>query len=324
MGRNSSVSVTKRSANTPRATLRPPTAKDSLLHTYATLLVNRRDRHLATATDGGWYSAQRTLTNRLLEAALRGHSSIGLYATAEDGLSKWLCLDADDDATAHKLHHAARMLPANTFFIERSRRGIHLFRVFDPPAPWAAVRRYGVSFAAKAGCAAIEVFPKNGTFSAVRAPMTVHPTTRRLYDWLDVDGALLDPWDTLLTLAPTPIPDHWLKEPQPEPRSLAKALPFGQFPTPSGTHAELLAEVSRYTTLKHLRAERYVGKCVFHAPDNHPSLGISARLWQCWTCRIGGYLDDFRQEIHQRGLGQHLSPFFFTPKEATDARLGQT
>jgi len=266
-------------------------------------VVNRRDRHLARATDGGWYSAQRTLTNRLLEAALRGHCSIGLYATAEDGTSKWACWDSDDDATAHKLYAAARLLPADTFFIERSRRGIHLFRLFAPPAPWAAVQRYGVAFATKADCPGVEVFPKNGTFSAIRAPMTPHPTTRRLYDWLDVDGAIIDPWETLLTLTPTPIPDHWLAEPAtPPPQTLSKALPFGQLPTPNGTHAELLAEVSRYTTLRHLHGERYVGKCVFHAPDKHPSLGISSLLWQCWTCRIGGYLDDFRRLIRERGL----------------------
>ncbi len=182
----------KPSASRPQTTPPPATAKDSLISRYAQIFVNRRDRYLTAGSDSSWFSKKSRLTNRVLESALRGNISLGLYATAEDGTSKWICWDADDDLSAHKLHQAVYLLPANSYLIERSRRGLHLVKLFDPPVPWQAAHRYGVSFASKAGCAQIEVFPKNGTFSAIRAPMTPHPLTKRIYDWIDADGQVVN------------------------------------------------------------------------------------------------------------------------------------
>lgn len=281
-------------------------AKETYLSTYARLLINRRDRYLARNTHGGWFSSQRRPTNRLLESALRGNTALGLYATAEDGTSKWLCLDADDDAFAHKLHAAAKLLPDHTFFIERSRRGLHVYRLFDPPAPWSAVQRYGVTFAHKAGCDSIEVFPKNGTFSAVRAPMTRHPTTMQLYDWLDPHGTIIDPWATLLTLTPTPIPDHWLCETEKEkPQELPRALPFGQL-TAIDEHDALVELASHYTTLKPNGPRSFIGKCMFHT-DHRPSFGILNGYWRCWSQCLGsdhsaGGLNALRARLRDRGL----------------------
>jgi len=247
----------------------------------------------------------------VLESALRGNASLGLYATSEDGTSKWICWDADDDLSAHKLHQAVYLLPANSYVIERSRRGLHIFRLFAEPIPWHAAHRYGVSFASKAGCAQIEVFPKNGTFSAIRAPMTPHPLTKRIYDWIDADGQVVNQWDTLMTLSPTPLPEHWLTEPEPrappEPsRELHRELPgiFGQLDT--GTHAEMLAEALRYVDLKQTGPERFQGRCPFHV-DTRPSFGLDGCWWECFAGCLSpgpnrGGVNYFRKLVRERGL----------------------
>jgi len=299
------------SASTPRATSPPATGKDSLISRYVATFVNRRDRYLTSGADSSWFSKKSRLTNRVLESALRGNASLGLYATSEDGTSKWICWDADDDLSAHKLHQAVYLLPANSYVIERSRRGLHIFRLFAEPIPWQAAHRYGVSFASKAGCAQIEVFPKNGTFSAIRAPMTPHPLTKRIYDWIDADGQVVNQWDTLMTLSPTPLPEHWLTEPEPrappEPsRELHRELPgiFGQLDT--GTHAEMLAEALRYVDLKQTGPERFQGRCPFHV-DTRPSFGLDGCWWECFAGCLSpgpnrGGVNYFRKLVRERGL----------------------
>ncbi len=283
--------------------------KTIYLDTYATIFVNRRDRYLTSGADSSWFSKKSRLTNRVLESALRGNLSLGLYATAEDGTSRWMAIDCDDDGSARKILAKAYLLPANSYLIERSRRGLHLVKLFNPPVPWQAAQRYGLSFARKADCPQVEVFPKNGTFSALRAPMTRHPLTKRLYDWIDADGQILDPWDTLLTLSLTPIPDRWLNEPplREPPRELHRELPaiFGQLDT--GTHAELLAEVLKYVDLKQIGPERYHGRCCFHRPDRKPSLGIDGPWFECFAGCLSpgpnrGGVNYFRKLIRERGL----------------------
>jgi len=286
--------------------------KDLLLSRFATIFVNRRDRYLTAGSDSSWFSKKCRLTNRVLESALRGHISLGLYATAEDGMSKWMAIDCDDDSSARKVLANAHLLPANSYLIERSRRGLHLVKLFDPPVPWQAAQRYGLAFAHKADCDQIEVFPKNGTFSAIRGPMTPHPLTKRIYDWIDADGQIVNPWDTLMTLTPTPIPEHWLNEPEPRappepPRELHRELPgiFGQLAT--STHAEMLAEALKYVDLKQVGPERWQGRCCFHRPDRKPSFGVDGPWFECFAGCLSpgsnrGGVNYFRKLVRERGL----------------------
>lgn len=308
MDANSSANASRHCGSAGRTTSPPVTEKGSLLSRYTAIFVNRRDRYLTAGADSSWFSKKSRLTNRVLESALRGNLSLGLYATAEDGTSRWICWDSDDDLSAHKLHQAVHLLPANSYLIERSRRGLHVFRLFAEPIPWQAAQRYGVAFAHKADCQQIEVFPKNGTFSAIRGPMTPHPLTKRICDWIDADGQIVNQWDTLMTLSPTPLPEHWLHEPpsRDPPRELHRELPgiSGQLAT--GTHAEMLAEALRYVDLKQVGPERYQGRCCFHA-DDRPSFGIDGIWFECfakclWPEKSRGGLALFRKVLRERGM----------------------
>jgi len=308
MERSAGSNATNISDRTQRETLPALTAKGSLISRYAQTFVNRRDRYLTSTATGGWFSAKTRLTDRLLEAVLRGHRSLGLYATSETGTSLWVAWDGDTDEQAHKLLAASRLLPVDSYLIERSRRGLHLVRLFNTPVPWQAAHRYGLSFASKAGTPEVEVFPKNGTFSALRAPMTVHPVTKRTYDWIDADGQILDAWDRLLTLQPAPLPEHWLIEPSSRdpPREMHRELPgiFGQLDT--GSHAEMLAEALRYVDLKQVGPERYRGYCLFHR-DTRPSFGLDGCWFECFAGCLSpgpnrGGVNYFRKLVRERGL----------------------
>lgn len=291
------------------ATARPTTAPDSLISRYLAIFVARRDRYLAVGKDSGWFSKKKRLTDRVVEQALRGKHPLGLYSVSEQGLSKWVCWDCDTDEDARKLLDVAHLLPAESVVVERSRRGLHLWRLFDPPVPWKAAQRYGIAFAHRAGADFVEIFPKNGTYSGVRAPMTKHNKTGVVYPWLDpTTGEILDPWTTLPTLRPTPIPARWLGEPEEETpaQPLARALPFGQL-TSFDEHAALVELASRYTRLKPNGPRSFIGKCMFHQPDRHPSFGILNGYWQCWSQCLGpdksdGGLNALRARLRERGL----------------------
>jgi hypothetical protein len=296
------------SASATSATAPPTTATASLLSRYAQIFVARRDRYLAVGKDSGWYSKKKRLTDRAIERALRGDTHLGLYSVSEKGLSKWCVWDADSDEDTRTLLNAAHLLPAESVVVERSRRGLHLFRLFDPPVPWRAAQRYGIAFAHRAGADFVEVFPKNGTYSGVRAPITKHNKTGLVYPWFDpATGEEIDPWATLPTLRPTPIPDQWLEEPEEEAPTpvLTRALPFGQLPA-LDEHAALVELASRYTTLRPTGKRRLSGKCPFHR-DDHASFGIDDQWFECFAKCLGagqsrGGINLFRKILRERGM----------------------
>jgi hypothetical protein len=319
MAGNSSASASRRFGNRSRPTPPPSTATASLICRYRKTFVNRPERFLAYGTSSGWYSKRSKLTDAVIEQALRGTTFLGLYATSKEGTSLWTAWDADSDEDAHRLLRLAHLLPPESTIVERSRRGIHLFRLFDPPVPWRAAQRYGIAFAAKAGCdIGLEVFPKNGTFSGIRAPMTTHPKTGRVYDWLDPEtGQVLDPWAVFPLLTPTPIPGRWLEEPEPEPapptHTLTRALPFDQFggtTTLVDEHRELVELASRYTTLRPTGQpgeRRYTGRCMFHHPDRNRSFGIDGPWFECFAGCLApgpsrGGLNLFKKILRERGM----------------------
>ncbi len=88
-------------------------------HIYR-LLINRVDCYL-TWYDR-WVLRRAPLTKQVLTAALAGDCSLGIQAVSGTGMSRWTCLDADDDALLPQLVDIAQALPRETRLFERSRR----------------------------------------------------------------------------------------------------------------------------------------------------------------------------------------------------------
>jgi hypothetical protein len=132
-----------------------------------------------------------------------------------------------------------------------------------------AARRWGLHLARDAGLATIEVFPKSGGLNGVRAPLTRHPKDGRRHPVIDpATGEIItDPWSWLRSRQTTRVP-----------RDVAPDLPSTPYARTGRTdHADLVAEIERYTSLRFYGHERAVGRCPFH-DDQHPSFGV-----------IGGY-----------------------------------
>jgi hypothetical protein len=270
------------------------------LATLDRLLLNRRDRYLYTVA-GEWRSAKGNLTDGLLEAALRGKRELGIYSVSARGTSKWCAWDADSEEDTRHLMRRIGRLPQEAVLIERSRRGIHLLRFFDPPVPWQEARGYGVAYARLCGLPHIEVFPKGGNLNALRMPQTRHPMSRAIYELIDptTGEVIADPVAYFLRIEPGPIPARWSMPRRPTVR-------YRRAPAPAPT--DLVDLARRYTKLRHLGGGNFVARCPLHRPDNHPSFGIlGGTYWRCWSqcCGEGrshGGYNALRARLRERGL----------------------
>ena len=249
------------------------------------LFVNRTDGCLRHFGDG-WRHAKRQLTIEELDRALSGRQSLGIDATDADGLSRWLCLDADDEDGRRGLHLLAHGLNPDTSLFEISRRGAHLWW-FCPPTPWHQVRATGLALAGRRGISC-EVFPKSSGRNGVRVPLTPHPKTGEIYPVVDPNTGELRSVDGLQHLTVQELPN--LESPSPRP------VHYRRWPDRYGDFAELLAEVERHTSVRQYGPERAIGRCPFH-DDRRPSLSLLGGFWRCWAgCGEGG-IGAFRARI---------------------------
>ena len=271
----------------------------SLIEAYARLFVANRDRYLTGSRDSGWFTVKKKLTNHTIELALRGRTHLGLMPVASNGTSKWVAWDADTDEQAQALMQHIHLLPEDSTIIERSRRGLHLIRLFGQPVPWDVAYRYGQAYAIKAGVPTIEIYPTGRNSRGLRAPMTAHPKTGEVYGWLTTEGELTDAWEYLHTRKPSAIPDRWLKPLLP-PKVLERSIELSGISGQLGTYSELFAEVSRYTRLTDKGGEKAVGNCPFH-DDHNPSFGLLHGYFRCWACGVSGGLLAFRALVRDRG-----------------------
>ncbi len=278
----------------------------TFLDVYAKLFVNRVTPVLRAAADGSWFSQRTKLTRGLLRNALQGETSLGLYSVSETGSSKWACLETDRQEESIKLLQILDHLPTKGHvLLEASRRGYHLWMFFSPPVPWEQARQYGLSLAGKAGLAS-EVFPKGAGLNGVRAVLTPHPNTRIIYPLLDpaTREACEDQQAVVERVVPLPASEvATLFVAQPAEREFERRMPI-PFPHLSRTdeHRFLVEELNRYTDLRYVGPERLIGRCPFHSPDRHPSLGVIKGYWRCWTCGISGGLNAFKKQARERGL----------------------
>lgn len=259
---------------------------------YADLLINRWDAFMSLALAGHWVCRKQPLTGEYLSAALAGEVALGLYSVDASGLSRWACLDLDDNARGASLWRVVEQLEEPTqALLEVSRRGFHLWLLVEP-SPWLAVQRWAVQLATRAGLRGIEIFPKGDGFNGVRAPLTPHPKDGHTYPLIDLATGELatDPWGLITSRQPQVLPDL-LPDLEPAPAR----PPIGRT-----DHRELVAEVERHTRLRYYGPERAIGHCPFH-DDRHPSFGVIGGYWRCFAgCGAGG-LAAFRRHAAENG-----------------------
>src|SRR5215204_4842503 len=104
-----------------------PAPTSEQLRDYTRLFINRCDAFMGLALAGHWVCRRQPLGRGYLAAALSGKVALGLYSVDQQGLSRWACLDLDDNARGTRLHRVvAQLEDPSQALLEVSRRGFHL------------------------------------------------------------------------------------------------------------------------------------------------------------------------------------------------------
>jgi len=104
------------------------------LQTYHDRFCHRRDLYALQRPNGAYFLKRAPLTHEVIRAHLLGNITAGLYALTPDNTVRWVVLDADRDDGLEQLQDAWQQLGTRgiTSHLERSRRGGHLWILFEP------------------------------------------------------------------------------------------------------------------------------------------------------------------------------------------------
>lgn len=298
---------------------------DVMLETFATLFVGRRSDYALQRETGRYLRVGARLTWAALRRHLGGTETIGTYVIGERGLCHVAVFDADraDGLSTLGAVQGALAHDGVPSYLERSRRGGHLWVVLASCLPASSLRRWLLPYCP----AEVEFYPKQddlgegGYGSLVRLPLGVHRLTGRRYPFVTWQGERLElvASSTSATLAwfatmqRAAVPASVLSQPAltrpvaggDTALSLAKApaLPLSVSLATIHTWCDTqdpFAVIGRYLRLD----RRGLGCCPFgehHADgrDSHPSLRVYAprsvggSCWYCYVWRRGGNVFDF-------------------------------
>lgn len=159
------------------------------IETFARLFSGRTDAH--GTWNGG--SVKRTVDYYTFERHLSGLEPIGIYPLMSDSTVWWGCSDIDEDdidkARNLQLAMQVRGVPA---FIERTRRGFHVWVFVDEPVPASVMRRAFLSAHQAVNVPPKEVNPKQevstGLGNYVRLPYPIGPTVALIGERVMLDS----------------------------------------------------------------------------------------------------------------------------------------
>jgi hypothetical protein len=311
---------------------------------YQDLFCHRRDVYAEQTPDGAYFVRRSPITDRLIIAHLSGRITAGFYALQPDGTCRWAVLDADLEDGLEQLQGAwsslqQRGLPS---YLERSRRGGHLWLFFAEPVPARAARQ--LVLGAVPTMDGQELFPKQDQLdrthplgSLVRGPLGIHQVTGQRYPFVDpisrspvassmramVDylreaerGSLAQVADVLARL----LVEQQVVPPSGRPDGRAIAPRPARRGSPLERAKERIGDtysfVSRFVDLDPSGR----GHCPFHPPDHHPSFVVS-RVLDRWTC-FHEYSDELGRYLGGDGIDFYMRLKGLDYREALDELRG--
>ncbi len=173
----------------------PTVLLEGWLHTF----LNRVRPYALQQADGAYRWVYEDCTPALVAAHLAGELTLALSSTDARGWCRWACLDVDVPGTLPQLLTVRAALAELSLLglVEGSRRGGHLWLVFDEPVP-ATAARYTIGEALAAAYEAgvevptYELYPDTGAPGAlghaVRLPLGIHRKTGTRYPLYDAEG----------------------------------------------------------------------------------------------------------------------------------------
>lgn len=271
--------------------------------------VQRWDIHARQQEDGTYVCVRKPLSVDHIFAHLNGYITLGTYLLNQKHKTRFMALDTDDEQGFSRLELLARALAGEKMYsyLEKSRRGGHLW-IFLPKAfSGKDVRAFGRGLLKAHNFDDVELFPKqdklnDGPGSLIRMPFGVHRVSGQRYGFYFSNGKPLAPTireqinalsapemvsETLFQhyqcVAPAEVVKHSQK-PSRNPRSnnidqIKKSISVFDF-------------VTQYVELKPI-SNGAIGLCPFHN-DHKPSFSVNIKenYWNCFAgCGSGSIID---------------------------------
>jgi hypothetical protein len=275
------------------------------LDTYLDLFVHRRDVYAQQTRTGSYFLKTSPVTAAVAEAHLRGELTAGWYALDQQQTVRWVTLDADRPDGREQLQEAWKQLAERGIAsqLELSRRGGHLWILFEPIAAKAARR---LVLGVLPELEGIEVYPKRDQLdrsarvgNLLRGPLGIHRLTGKRYPL--VDPISLNP----VARSVVGTLEYLSRVPRISPDLVAEQLaslldqaplvrPEVASPDPASVRTRsVLQEIKRQLGDPYEFISRFMaldasgrGHCPFHPPDHHPSFAVN---------RQQGYWVDFHE-----------------------------
>jgi len=278
--------------------------------------IRRWDLYPQQLEDGRYVAVKQPLQQAYLHAHLRGEMTLGAYVLDEQSRSDFLVLDADDAPDWRRLQGMAWALKelGSASYLERSRRGGHLWLFLDEPIAGREIREFGRGLLAHFGIEDIELFPKQdrlstGPGSLIRLPFGVHQKSGRRYGFYNAEGEPLAATlrEQIMALrAPQTMPEAVFerfremgaapqkKSPiEPPTASLPRPYRDGES-KPLSTQLKEAVSVRQFVLRYVELSPKGLGLCPFH-DDNVASFNVNDEhnFWHCFACGEGGSIIDF-------------------------------
>ncbi len=283
----------------------------SLAVPFAKRFVQRWDCYSRQLDDGRYICIHSPLRTGDLVAHLRGDVTLGTYLLDQQSRARFIVLDADDDQSFERLVGAAPKLAGEgaPAYLEKSRRGGHLWLFLAQAVPGHKVRAFGKGVAAIHKLEKVELFPKQdnlsgGPGSLIRLPFGIHQKTGKRYSFITPDGKPLAPTirDQIQTLShPWPVMETAFEAYQsvddlPQaPKKIRVSSSNAETVSARIKEAVSVLEfVSQYVAL----SPSGMGRCPFH-DDTHPSFAVNDKdnYWHCFAGCGGGSVIDFYMKL---------------------------
>lgn len=274
----------------------------------AKIFVQRWDLYPQQMDNGSYICVKQPLTTNHLIAHLQGDITLGVYILNPDSQANFIVIDADDEDQFAQMVYLATSLAHQQVptYLERSRRGGHLWFFFESAIPGIDVRAFGRGvLAAHDLTAGIELYPKqdalqDGPGSLIRLPFGVHRKDGNRYGFVHPSGRKLSPLlqeQMPLLFAPQTVSmaafDTFKQLGQPKP-------PAPEFTPTEAARDTLSASIKAAISVQDF-VSQYVeltsagrGHCPFHDDRNHSfSINTEQNYWHCFAGCGGGSIIDF-------------------------------
>lgn len=287
---------------------------DYLAAALAKRFIRRWDLFSKQRDDGRYVCIRERLHHDHLLEHLQGEITLGAYVLDEDSQGAYLVFDADNDPDWRRLQAlAVALLEIDaTTYLERSRRGGHLWMFFDEALSGDEIRRFGQGLMLQFGLGSLELFPKQaqlggGPGSLVRLPFGVHRKSGRRYGFYLPHGQPLAPSlreQIELLEEPETVPAEIIKRfsdlvPSKK-RQAADLASVNRTGKSADGQAPLFERIKQAIPVRDF-VGRYVdlssngtGLCPFH--DDHVdsfSVQDERNFWKCFACGKSGSIIDF-------------------------------